>query len=211
MIDFLQGKVMELGEESVVLSVNGVGFRLSVPSRTVATLSLGEEAKLYTHLLLSEDEFSLYGFATPEEREMFVTLLSVPQVGPRLAFKLVAALPPVEFVAAIRRGDLSALDAVKGIGRRTAQRVLLELSERVQKWAPEEAPPPSEKERKSCFRPSLPRPLGSKWRRPAGPWNLCGRNARTLPWKNSSAAPFPSSPAHEGLGVGCGRKTDWDS
>jgi Holliday junction DNA helicase RuvA len=147
MIDFLQGKVMELGEESVVLSVNGVGFRLSVPNRTVATLSLGEEAKLYTHLLLSEDEFSLYGFATPEEREMFVTLLSVPQVGPRLAFKLVAALPPVDFVAAIRRGDLSALDAVKGIGRRTAQRVLLELSERVQKWAPEEAPPPSEKEK----------------------------------------------------------------
>jgi Holliday junction DNA helicase RuvA len=147
MIDFLQGKVMELGEESVVLSVNGVGFRLSVPSRTVATLSLGEEAKLYTHLLLSEDEFSLYGFATPEEREMFVALLSVPQVGPRLAFKLVAALPPVEFVAAIRRGDLSALDAVKGIGRRTAQRVLLELSERVQKWTPEEAPPPSEKEK----------------------------------------------------------------
>ena len=147
MIDFLQGKVMELGEESVVLTVNGVGFRLSVPSRTVATLSLGEEAKLYTHLLLSEDEFSLYGFATPEEREMFVTLLSVPQVGPRLAFKLVAALPPVDFVAAIRRGDLSALDAVKGIGRRTAQRVLLELSERVQKWAPEGAPPPSEKEK----------------------------------------------------------------
>jgi Holliday junction DNA helicase RuvA len=147
MIDFLQGKVIELGEESVVLSVNGVGFRLSVPSRTVATLSLGEEAKLYTHLLLSEDEFSLYGFATPEEREMFVTLLSVPQVGPRLAFKLVAALPPVDFVAAIRRGDLSALDAVKGIGRRTAQRVLLELSERVQKWAPEGAPPPSEKEK----------------------------------------------------------------
>jgi len=147
MIDFLQGKVMELGEESVVLSVNGIGFRLSVPSRTVATLSLGEEAKLYTHLLLSEDEFSLYGFATPEEREMFVTLLSVPQVGPRLAFKLVAALPPAEFVAAIRRGDLSALDAVKGIGRRTAQRVLLELSERVQKWAPEEAPPPSETEK----------------------------------------------------------------
>jgi Holliday junction DNA helicase RuvA len=147
MIDFLQGKVMELGEESLVLSVNGVGFRLSVPSRTVATLSLGEEAKLYTHLLLSEDEFSLYGFATPEEREMFATLLSVPQVGPRLAFKLVAALPPVEFVAAIRRGDLSALDAVKGIGRRTAQRVLLELSERVQKWAPEEAPPPSETEK----------------------------------------------------------------
>lgn len=147
MIEFLFGKVVEVGEEWVVLAVGGVGFRLSVPGRTASGLSPGMEAKLHTHLLLSEDEFSLYGFATPEEREMFVTLLSVPQVGPRLAFKLVAALPPAELVSAIRRGDLSALDSVKGIGRRTAQRVLLELSERVQKWAPPEAPPPTEKEK----------------------------------------------------------------
>lgn len=147
MIDFLSGSVAELGEESVVLTVGGVGFRLSVPSRTVAGLSVGAEAKLYTHLLFSEDELSLHGFATAAEREMFVALLSVPQVGSRMAFKLVAALPPAELVAAIRRGDLSALDAVKGIGRRTAQRVLLELSERVQKWAPAEIPQPSEKEK----------------------------------------------------------------
>ncbi|MGB9758018.1 MAG: Holliday junction branch migration protein RuvA [Candidatus Bipolaricaulaceae bacterium] len=147
MIEFLLGKVVEVGEEWVVLAVGGVGFRLNVPSRTATGLSPGMETKLHTHLLLSEDEFSLYGFATPEEREMFVTLLSVPQVGPRLAFKLVAALPPAELVSAIRRGDLSALDSVKGIGRRTAQRVLLELSERVQKWAPPEAPLPTEKEK----------------------------------------------------------------
>lgn len=147
MIEFLLGRVVGVGEDWVVLAVGGVGFRLNVPNRTAAGLPPGEEAKLYTHLILAEEELSLYGFATPEEREMFGTLLSVPQVGPRLAFKLVAALPPAELVSAIRRGDLSALDAVKGIGRRTAQRVLLELSERLQRWAPPEAPPPTEKER----------------------------------------------------------------
>lgn len=147
MIDFLSGKIVEAAEEKAVLLVGGVGFRLTVPYRTVCTLSPGMDVKLYTHLILADDEFSLYGFATPEEREMFVTLLSVPQVGPRLAFKLVAALPPAELVSAIRRGDLSALDGVKGIGRRTAQRVLLELSERVQEWAPTEVPSTMEKEK----------------------------------------------------------------
>ncbi|MCS7216516.1 MAG: Holliday junction branch migration protein RuvA [Candidatus Bipolaricaulota bacterium] len=147
MIDFLTGRVVEKDKETVVLAVGGLGFRLFVPPRTLEGLKPGQELRLHTHLLFQEDEFSLYGFATPEEREMFVALLSVPQVGPRLAFKLVAALPPAELVAAIRRGDLSALDAVKGIGRRTAQRVLLELSERAQRWAPPAAPPETEKEK----------------------------------------------------------------
>lgn len=147
MIDFLAGQVVGKAEETLVLAVGGIGFRLFVPPRTLEAVQIGQELRLYTHLLVQEDEFSLYGFATPEEREMFVVLLSVPQVGPRLAFKLVAALPPAELVGAIRRGDLSALDAVKGIGRRTAQRVLLELSERAQRWAPPEVPPETEKER----------------------------------------------------------------
>lgn len=147
MIDFLAGQVVGKAEETLVLAVGGIGFRLFVPPRTLEAVQIGQELRLYAHLLFQEDEFSLYGFATPEEREMFVALLSVPQVGPRLAFKLVAALPPAELVGAIRRGDLSALDAVKGIGRRTAQRVLLELSERAQRWAPAEAPPETEKEK----------------------------------------------------------------
>lgn len=147
MIDFLSGKVVEVGREWVVVVISGVGFRLHVPERTVAALSPEGETKIYTHLVFTEDELSLYGFATLEEREMFVTLLSVPQVGPRLAFKLVAALPPAQFVAALRRGDLSALEAVKGIGRRTAQRVLLELSERLTNWAPAAASPSTETEK----------------------------------------------------------------
>ncbi|MGY4706786.1 Holliday junction branch migration protein RuvA [Candidatus Bipolaricaulota sp. J31] len=144
MFEFLEGEVVAKGEEAVVLQVGGVGFRLAVPKRTVG--ELGGFVKLYTHLLVSEDELSLYGFATPEERDMFVGLLSVPQLGPRLAFRLVAAMPPEEFVAAIRRGDLSALEQVKGIGRRTAQRIMVELSERLAKVVPAAPTPLSEKE-----------------------------------------------------------------
>ncbi len=144
MFEFLEGEVVAKGEETVVLQVGGVGFRLEVPKRTVEELS--GFAKLYTHLVLSEDEFSLYGFATPQERDMFVGLLSVPQLGPRLAFRLVAAMPPEEFAAAIRRGDLSALEQVKGIGRRTAQRIMVELSERLAKVVPAVPTPLSEKE-----------------------------------------------------------------
>lgn len=147
MIDFLSGRVVEKTEDTLVLAVGGIGFRLFVPPRTLEGVEVGQEFRVYTHLLFQEDTFFLYGFASPEEREMFVALLSVPQVGPRLAFKLVSALPPAELVAAIRRGDLSALDAVKGIGRRTAQRVLLELSERALKWAPPSVPPETEKEK----------------------------------------------------------------
>ncbi len=147
MLDFLEGKVVEKAEENVVLAVGGIGFRLFVPARTLSEVKTGQELRLYAHLLFQEDEFFLYGFATPEEREMFVALLSVPQVGPRLAFKLVSALPPGQFVAALRRGDLSALDGVRGIGRRTAQRVLLELSERALRWAPQEVPPETEREK----------------------------------------------------------------
>ena len=144
MFEFLEGEVVAVGEETAVLQVGGVGFRLQVPGRTATRLS--GFVKLYTHLLVSEDELSLYGFATPEERDMFVGLLSVPQLGPRLAFRLVAAMPPEEFAAAIRRGDLSALEQVKGIGHRTAQRIMVELSERLAKVVPAAPTPLSEKE-----------------------------------------------------------------
>ncbi len=144
MFEFLEGEVVAKGEEAVVLRVGGVGFRIRVPKRTVA--GLAGTAKLYTHLTVGEDELTLYGFATPEERDMFVGLLSMPQLGPRLAFRLVAAMPPEEFAAAIRRGDLSALEQVKGIGRRTAQRIMVELSERLAKVVPAAPTPLSEKE-----------------------------------------------------------------
>lgn len=145
MLEFLEGPVTERGEDFLVLLLGGVGLKVTVPPRTVAAAT-PPLMKLYTHLIVREEGLELYGFATREEREMFAGLLSVPQLGPRLAFRLVAALPPEELLAAIRAGDLSALEQVKGIGRRTAQRVMVELAGRLSKLAPPVVTPLSEKE-----------------------------------------------------------------
>ncbi len=145
MLEFVEGPIVETGEESLVVAVGGMGVRVAVPSRTVNELRSADTVRLLTHLILRDDGIELWGFATREEREMFVALLSVPQVGPKLAFRLVSALPPAELSAAVRRGDLSVLDSVKGIGRRTAQRVMVELSEKLGKWAPAGPSPLGEK------------------------------------------------------------------
>lgn len=145
MLEYVEGPVVAAEEETIVVAVGGMGLRVAVPARTVKRLRAGDTARLLTHLMLRDDGIDLWGFATHEEREMFVALLSVPQVGPKLAFRLVSALPPAELSAAVRQGDLSALDAVKGIGRRTAQRVMVELSEKLARWAPAGPPPTAEK------------------------------------------------------------------
>jgi len=145
MLEYLEGPVVERGEEFLVLGLGGVGIRVAVPPRTVEA---AEPAltRLYTHLIVRDDALELYGFATREEREMFAGLLSVPQLGPRLAFRLVSALPPEELASAVRSGDLSALEQVKGIGRRTAQRVMVELAGRLSKIAAPVPTPLGEKE-----------------------------------------------------------------
>lgn len=145
MVDYVEGVVEEQGEEFLVLAVGGVGMKVAVPPRTVQRCSEGESVRLLTHLILRDEGIELWGFETREEREMFVALLTVPQVGPKLAFRLVSALPPAELSAAVRQGDLSALDGVKGIGRRTAQRVMVELSDKLAKWAPAGPSPTAEK------------------------------------------------------------------
>lgn len=145
MLEFVEGPIVEAGEESLVVAMGGMGLRVAVPARTVSELRSCDTARLLTYLILRDDGAELWGFATREEREMFVALLSVPQVGPKLAFRLVSALPPAELSAAVRQGDLSALDGVKGIGRRTAQRVMVELSEKLARWAPAGPSPAAEK------------------------------------------------------------------
>ena len=145
MLEYVEGPVAEKGEEYLVLSLGGVGLKVTVPPRTVKDTDPAL-VRLFTHLVVREDAFEIYGFATREEREMFAGLLSVPQLGPRLAFRIVSALPPEELASAVRNGDLSALEQVKGIGRRTAQRVMVELAGRLSKIAPPVITPLGEKE-----------------------------------------------------------------
>ncbi len=146
MLETIEGTVVERGEEILIVQVGGVGLRLWVPPRTVAESSGKASVHLFTHLLVRDDGYEIYAFDTREEREMFVGLLAVPQLGPRLAFRLVSALPPEELATAVRTGNLSVLHQVKGIGTRTAQRVIVELSGRLAKMVPPTPTPLGEKE-----------------------------------------------------------------
>jgi len=146
MLETIEGAVVERSEEMLVLQVGGFGLRLWVPPRTVTESAGKATVRLFTHLLVRDDGYETYAFATRDEREMFVGLLAVPQLGPRLAFRLVAALPPQELATAVRTGNLSLLNQVKGIGARTAQRIIVELSGRLAKMVPPTPTPLGEKE-----------------------------------------------------------------
>ncbi len=146
MLETIEGNIVERGEELLILRVGGFGLRVWAPSRTVVETTGRASTSLFTHLIVRDDGYELYGFATREEREMFVGLLAVPQLGPKLAFRLVSALPPEELATAVRNGNLAVLHQVKGVGARTAQRIIVELSGRLAKMVPPTPTPLGEKE-----------------------------------------------------------------
>jgi Holliday junction DNA helicase RuvA len=121
--------------DPVVIDVSGVGYELAVGERQRLSLPVvGERVRLFTHLVVREDDMSLYGFQTPEEREVFRALLSVSGVGPKVALSVVGSDQVDEVLQGIRRGDPKPLLAVKGIGRKTAERVVLELEDKAAAW-----------------------------------------------------------------------------
>ncbi|HUP01397.1 MAG TPA: Holliday junction branch migration protein RuvA [Gemmatimonadota bacterium] len=132
MIGSLEGRLASKSIDEVLLQVGGVGYRISIPLSTYEALPAeGEEARLATHLHVREDELTLYGFATSRERQLFETLIGVTGVGPRLALHVLSRLTPERFVAAILRQDLPILTGISGVGRKTAERLALELKDKV--------------------------------------------------------------------------------
>ncbi len=133
MIARLRGRVWAAGAEYVIVDVGGVGYRVEVSSSTRARLpAAGEEVTLHVHTSVREDAIQLYGFLTAQEHQLFVQLLGVSGVGPRLALAILGGLSPEHFYRAVQAGDASALTRVPGIGKKTAQRLLLELRDRLQ-------------------------------------------------------------------------------
>jgi Holliday junction DNA helicase RuvA len=128
MIARLRGKRVAVGPDGIVLDVNGVGYLVAA---TPSVLALGEEPTVQTYLHVREDALQLYGFATPEERELFVHLLSVNGVGPKVALLIVSGSTPAELRRAIALEDTKRFEAIPGIGKKTAQRVVLELKEKL--------------------------------------------------------------------------------
>jgi len=129
-IAVLRGEVLDRGESSVVVDVHGVGYRVLVPTG-VAIPSPGREVILHTSLQVREDSMTLYGFLERDELRLFELLLTSSGVGPKLALAALSALRPSVLEAAIVDGDLAVLTAVPGIGRKVAERLVLELKDRV--------------------------------------------------------------------------------
>ena len=132
MIALLEGKVAVRRADHVVVSANGVGYRLLVSAETLRHVPrVGTEVTIHTHLIVRDDALLLYGFATEEERDLFLLLIGVQAVGPKMALAVLSGGPPREVLGAVAAGDTARLQAAPGIGKRTAERIVVELREKV--------------------------------------------------------------------------------
>ncbi len=138
MYEFLQGRVAEVGVNSVVLATEVVGYRLMASSQTLDPLQLDSKVRLWTHFHVTDSAHTLFGFGSKTERTMFRRLLQVNGVGPTSALGLLSAMPPGELARTILDENLRALTAIKGVGKKTAERLIIELREHLTELA---APP----------------------------------------------------------------------
>jgi Holliday junction DNA helicase RuvA len=138
MIALLSGMVAVRRSDHVVVDCGGVGYRLAVSSETLRQVpAVGNPMTLHTHLIARDDALQLYGFATEEERDLFLMLLGVQSVGPKVALEVLSGGPARELLRAIAGGDTARFQAVKGVGKRTAERIIVELREKVGVSVPE--------------------------------------------------------------------------
>ena len=131
MFYYVNGTVAEIEAGLAVIDCSGVGYACATTNYTLSQLKKGERAKLYTYLNVREDAMELFGFASREEKRMFLSLTGVSGVGPKMALALLGSMPLKELNLAILLGDVTALSRAPGIGKKTAQRIALELKDKV--------------------------------------------------------------------------------
>jgi Holliday junction DNA helicase RuvA len=133
MIAHLQGKLVEKNPTEVIIDCNGVGYHVNISLHTYSLLPNSDAIKLFTYLQIKEDSQTLFGFVEKSEREIFKMLLSVSGIGASIARTMLSSLEPKQIIQAIASGDLATIQSIKGIGSKTAQRVLLDLKDKVLK------------------------------------------------------------------------------
>ncbi len=133
MITHIQGRLVEKNPTDVVIDCNGVGYFINISLHTFSDLPTSENVKLFTHLLVREDAHTLYGFSSVAEREIFRLLISVSGVGASIARTMLSSLAPEQVLDAIAQNDIATIQSVKGIGAKTAQRVILDLKDKILK------------------------------------------------------------------------------
>ena len=132
MIAAVTGEVLSRRNDHVVIDAGGVGYRLAVSAETLRTVpAVGERVSLHAHLIARDDSLALYGFSTEDERELFLSLTTVSGVGPKVAMATLSGGSVSELLRALAAGDAKRFQAVPGIGKRTAERIIVELRERV--------------------------------------------------------------------------------
>ena len=132
MIAYLRGELLDKKPGSIIVDVNGVGYALTIPVSTYSDLpEIGVEVEIQVHTHVREDTLALYGFHTDEEKEIFERLITVSGVGPRLAVTVLSGLPVDDLIDAIRAGDAKRLTRIPGVGRKTGERIILDLQDKV--------------------------------------------------------------------------------
>ncbi len=127
MIAYIRGRVLSVGAETVIVDVNGLGYELYCSGGALNKCVAGEQVELYTYLQVKEDGISLFGFASLKEKEVFLKVLSVQGVGPKLGISVLTGLSVDDFTQAVLTADVKRLSAVKGLGKKTAEKIVLEL------------------------------------------------------------------------------------
>lgn len=131
MITQIKGRLVEKSPTELVVDCNGVGYSINISLNTYSQLNDEENIKLFTHLIVKEDSHTLFGFSTKSERELFKLLISVSGVGASTARTMLSSLTPVEIISSINNEDVNSVQSIKGIGSKTAQRIILELKDKV--------------------------------------------------------------------------------
>ncbi|MDR0537040.1 MAG: Holliday junction branch migration protein RuvA [Tannerellaceae bacterium] len=131
MIEYIKGEISELSPARMVIECSGIGYELNLSLHSYSAYVVNKSAKVYVHEIIREDAHLLYGFATKNEREIFLLLTSVSGVGPNAARMILSAYPPSEVEQIIAGNNESALTSVKGIGQKTAQRIIVDLKNKV--------------------------------------------------------------------------------
>ena len=135
MFYYLEGKVTEIDMSLVVIDCGGVGFAVNTTANTISRVKKGESARLYTYCNIKEDAFDIYGFASKSEKHSFELLLGVSGVGPKAALSILSSSNPEALAMAVVAGDDKALTAAPGVGKKLAQRIILELKDKLAKEA----------------------------------------------------------------------------
>ncbi|WP_311492730.1 Holliday junction branch migration protein RuvA [uncultured Anaerococcus sp.] len=135
MISYIKGDVKAISEEGFIIENNNIGYFINSTLTSLANIQINNEYKIYTSMQVREDDISIYGFYSKEELEMFLLLISVSSIGPKIALGMLSSISADEIKLAIVNNDIDKLTKAKGIGKKTASRIILELIDKVKKMA----------------------------------------------------------------------------